>query len=235
MTDKVPEEETKRRRVVDAAGDALNVIYEQLQAAIAPSLSSTRDLPPMTAGDETMKRDRDMQIQSYEQMRAGKGQSRLMERRDTEPGETVGDSLERATTDMLEEGSDKRKSTKSQAGSSAPGFMSPADQEKEGIQARATVGGLTKGDTRNEQIRRIANRRAKDMARGGAAPGLTGATVDQLPKPTDPPKKVESKLSPEARAKEEAIRDYMNTLGVSREDAIAIYERNRARSDRPTG
>ncbi|MHC4372215.1 MAG: hypothetical protein ACYSW8_31815, partial [Planctomycetota bacterium] len=132
----------------------------------------------------------------------------------------------------------KRMRRPSKAGSKAPGFMSTADQEKAGIQERATVGWLVEGDTRNEQIRRIANRRAKDMARGGAAPGLTGATVENLPKPDEKPRaesKKKKQLNPEAVAKEEAIRDYMRTLGVDRETAIAMYEKNRARSDRPTG
>jgi hypothetical protein len=181
-----------------------------------------------------MARNQGIEIQGHQAQRRDHGQPSALEIDDPQPGERRGDSLKRAIQEKHEP---KRSSFKSKAGSKGPGFMSPADQEEAGIQSRATVGGLVAGDTRNESIRRIANERAKRMARGGAAPGLTGATVSELPQSTDPPitKARSKKLDADAVAKEAAIRDYMETLGVPRDEAIAIYERNRARSDRPTG
>ncbi len=80
--------------------------------------------------------------------------------------------------------------------------------------------------------------RFDEMSRGGAAPGLSGMPTTKLP----PPKEVEKPLGKDrqralnasAVAKVQAIQDWMS-LGYTRKEAEAIYNRSRAKSDRPTG
>jgi len=237
MPTEVPEEEKDRRRGIDRAGDALNVIYEQLKAAVGPSLQNTRDL---SAGPEGMKATRDKDLANYNRILAEKGKPTLTERHEPEVGETVGDSMQREVKELSQEEQrtrGKRSRFRSEAGSaSKPGFTTPEDRRLAGTFHKAAQGGLVKGDMVDERIRRIANRRADLMARGGAAPGLAGEEIRQLPKPKDPPPKAASKkLDADARAKAEAIRDYMETLNLTQEEAEAFWNRQRAKSDRPTG
>lgn len=123
------------------------------------------------------------------------------------------------------------------------------DSEKASLKRRLEAAGrVTKGDYPDTpsglKLQLREQKRYEAAKRGGAAPGLSGEKLRKLPPPSKkapPPKKAEgsdraSALGIErAKAKEAAIRDYMETLGISREDAIAVYERNQPRSDRPTG
>jgi hypothetical protein len=119
------------------------------------------------------------------------------------------------------------------------------DYEMESLKRRVTAAGTTsQGDypktAAGQKLKERDEARYAAAKRGGAAPGLVGQKMRKL---APPPKKKEpsgadraAALGTEkAKAKEAAIRDYMETLGIPREDAIALYEKNQPRSDRPTG
>lgn len=80
--------------------------------------------------------------------------------------------------------------------------------------------------------------RFKSMSEGGAAPGLKGQPMTKLPPPKEVVKPVgedrKRALDAGASAKVQAIQDWMS-LGYTREQAEAIYNKSRAKSDRPTG
>lgn len=81
-------------------------------------------------------------------------------------------------------------------------------------------------------------KRFEEASAGGAAPGLKGQPMTKLP-PIKEPEKPTGKdrqrtLDADASAKVQAIQDWMS-LGYTREEAEANYNRSRAKSDRPTG
>ena len=79
------------------------------------------------------------------------------------------------------------------------------------------------------------NIRAERMARGGAAPGLKGQPLEQLPRPSEPAEtdgEIEGKRAI-AEQREIAITELMADLNLTREEAEEFYNKQRARSDKP--
>jgi hypothetical protein len=118
-----------------------------------------------------------------------------------------------------------------------------ASEQEEESRARVLKGGasFTEGDLpktpAGRKFREQADKRFKRMSGTGAAAGLTGEDLVPLPeikeaKPTGVDlggRRIIKKL-----AKEQAIKAGMS-IGYTREEAEELYNRGRARSDRPTG
>jgi hypothetical protein len=193
---------------------------------------------PFGAGEENKR-----VMQEYQGITAEKGKKTLLARAQdiVEPGESLGNAMKRATALMRQEASKQGKRAKfASEGAASEATFTPTERQAEyGIHERAELGASIESDFTSEQIRRIADRRARQMAEGGAAGGLTPGELQPLPKP-EPKPKAESKkgkLNEAAAQKEADIRDLMDSLGVDRETAIEIWERNRAQDGeirRPT-
>jgi hypothetical protein len=182
-------------------------------------------------------------MQEYQGITAEKGKKTLLARAQdiVEPGESLGNAMKRATALMRQEAGKQGKRAKfASEGEASEATFTPTERQAEyGIHERAEIGQSIKSDFTSQKIRRIADRRARQMAEGGAAGGLTSGELRPLPKP-EPKPKAESKkgkLNEAAAQKEADIRDLMDSLGVDRETAIEIWERNRAQDGeirRPT-
>jgi hypothetical protein len=91
-----------------------------------------------------------------------------------------------------------------------------------------------------EKLKQQAIKRHKKMAGTGAAVGLTGAKVGKIPAEEKEPVKpstadrTRALKQEEARQRERDIRQLMEDLNLTREEAEAAYYRQRPRSDRPT-